>query len=228
MVEVIMKIYYEKPVNQHFHLLKQNQKMADYIPKTDDALIPWSGNFKSKYASYAGLFGIDAATVTLVGDKCDKLTTSILAVDDIQNQAKKLVQAKEDLKAEVIGDLRAEINRIKANANFTTAIGHDLDIIAIDALIDWSTAKPQLSITTSGGQVTISFKKGKSNGIKIYSKRGSEANASFLAIDTHSPYLDARPNAAEGLPETRQYFAYFIDSEDAQVGLVSDTASVMV
>jgi hypothetical protein len=202
--------------------------MADYIPNTDDALIPWSSNLKAKYAFYAALFGIDAAQVILFGDKCDGLSNSILAVDDIQKQAKKLVQVKDDLKTGTLGEIRAEMNRLKTNANYTAAIGHDFDIIGTDPIIDWSTAKPQLSIITNGGQVTISFKKGKSNGIKIYTKRGTETNAIFLALDTHSPYLDARPNATEGTPETRQYFAYFVDSEDAQVGLVSDTASVTV
>jgi hypothetical protein len=132
------------------------------------------------------------------------------------------------LRSNVVSNIRILANRIKNNANYTTAIGKDLGIVGTVAVFDAANAKPTVSITINGGHIVLAFDKQKSNGVKIYSKRAEETTFSFLALDTHSPYHDNRPNAIEGKPEKRAYYAYYIDTTDEQFGLQSDVVSVVV
>jgi hypothetical protein len=213
--------------DQHFINFKKI-KMADFIPRSDDTLVTWITNYKAKRAYYAKLLGLDVDGDTTIADGCDNLVNSIVGVNDIEKQMNNKVAVKEQLKKDVVGLIRKEAGRVKTEPNFTPAIGYDLDIIGTSDAVDLSLEKPTLSITTNGGAVTVGFKKGKSNGIRLYCQRTGETAPSFLALDTHSPYLDARPNLAVGVPETRQYFAYFINNTDTQVGLQSDMASVTV
>ena len=118
-------------------------------------------------------------------------------------------------------------NRFKAHPNFTPALGQQLDILGPEDTTDLTTAKPTLKATAINvGAVTIGFNKSVSSGVRILSKRGTEAGFSFLAIDTASPYVDTRANLAAG-PELRQYQAQYLISDDP-IGLVSDTLNVTV
>jgi hypothetical protein len=202
--------------------------MADFIPNTDDALSTWLTTFKNKLAANAASLGITAADTTIYQNQCDALIAAIATVDDAKKQLKNKVVAKDAVRSDTITNIRTLVNRIKNNAAYTPAIGSDMGIITSTPVFDGANAKPTLTISQSGGQLIIKFDKQKSNGVKIYSKRGSEANFSFLALDTHSPYHDNRPNTVAGQPETRQYYAYYIDTNDEQFGLQSDVGSVTV
>lgn len=202
--------------------------MADFIPQADDSLTTWLVNFKTKLATHAAALDIAPADVAIYVSECDALVTTIQGVNNSRKSLQNLVKAKENQRTDTVGNIRTISNRIKTNGNYTAAIGNDLGIITTATTTDFSIAKPQLAVATSGGHMVITFKKGQSNGVKIYGKRGSEASFSFLALDTHSPYHDNRPNLVEGTPETRHYYAYFIDATDQQVGLQSDTVSGMI
>jgi hypothetical protein len=202
--------------------------MSDFIPRSDDSLNTWLASFKKAVATYAATLGISADDVTVYQNQCDALIAAILAEDDIKKQLKTVTQTKNDLRSDTLSNLRTLAARIKTEKTYTTAIGNALGIITTDTPIDWSTAKPALTTKLTGGQVIIAFKRGHSNGIKLYSKRGTETAFTFLALDTHSPYHDTRENIVIGTPETRQYYAFYIDSSDVQVGLQSDVVSITV
>jgi len=76
---------------------------------------------------------------------------------------------------------------------------------------------PLLSVKIVGVSPVISFKKGSTDGVRIYSKRGSETTFTFLATDTQSPYVDNRPNLVLDTPEKREYHAFYFKN-DAVVG----------
>jgi hypothetical protein len=50
------------------------------------------------------------------------------------------------------------------------------------------------------GTVELDFDKSVSDGVNIHAKRGDEADFTFLARDTASPYIDNRPLLAVGKP----------------------------
>ena len=76
-----------------------------------------------------------------------------------------------------------------------------------------------------GGVVELDFDKSISDGVNIYSNRGTEADFTFLARDTVQPYVDNRPLLAAGKPELREYKCVYVQS-DAEIGLFSDEVVV--
>jgi hypothetical protein len=202
--------------------------MSDFIPKADDTLTTWLTSLKTKLATHAATLGIAPADVSIYQAQCDALIASIADVDNTKKLLKNKVSSKDQLRSDVVGNLRTLANRIKNTANYTAAIGNDLGIVGTVTVFDAPNAKPTVSITLNGGHIVLAFDKQKSNGVKIYSKRGEETAFSFLALDTHSPYHDNRPSATEGKPEKREYYAYYIDTTDDQFGPQSDVVSVVV
>ena len=107
-------------------------------------------------------------------------------------------------------------------------IGKELGIIGPDVVPpDYSTVKPKLTAIVAAGAATIKFDKGEMEGVKIYSKRGSETHFTFLGTDTHSPYHDNRPKLAADSPEERQYYAFYSE-DDSDVGIQSDVVSIVI
>ncbi len=102
--------------------------------------------------------------------------------------------------------LFSQIVRIKAGANYSEAIGHDLGIIAIPNNIEHLIPIPSILVERgeSGQRVAISFNKYGHDGVWIECRiNGGEW--SFLAIDTLKPYYDERPLAEGNTHETREY-----------------------
>lgn len=203
--------------------------MADFIPAADDALSTWLTTFKAKLATHAATLNITAADVTIYQNECDALIAAILQVDNEKKLLKNKVSSKDGLKTDTVGNIRTLANRIKNTASYTSAIGNDLGIVAIPSpAADSTTAKPSLSLTNIGGHLVLKFDKQKSNGVKIYGKRAAQTSFSFLALDTHSPYHDNRPNVVDGTPETRHYYAFYVNNQDEQFGVQSDVVTVVV
>ena len=115
------------------------------------------------------------------------------------------------------------VQRIKASANYTTAIGEDWGIIGDEQEFDTTTMKPLITLLVISNGVLVKWNKGFSEGLKIYVNRGS--GYVLLALDTHPDYLDtfAMPATAA----TWKYKAVYI-IDDEQVGLFSDEAEVQV
>ena len=57
------------------------------------------------------------------------------------------------------------------------------------------------------------------------SGRGDEADFTFLARDSASPYIDNRPLLAAGKPELREYKCVYV-LNDEKIGLFSDEVVV--
>lgn len=181
------------------------------MPHSDDAMVTWLTNYKAKLATHAATLNINAADVAIHVAECDKLITDIQAVAAQKTALANASKVKSETKSDVVGNLR---NRIKTQATYTESIGADLGIIGTSTAFDAANAKPILTVVLSGGKPVINFSKEKSNGVKIYCKRSGEAVFSFLALDTHSPYHDNRPNTIANTPELREYYAYYIDNTD--------------
>ncbi|MES1182124.1 MAG: hypothetical protein ABUL44_04945 [Flavobacterium sp.] len=202
--------------------------MADFIPHSDDSLNLWLDNFKAKLATHAATIGVTAADVTIYQNQCDTLMAAIASVNLARSNFNNIVSSKNEVRSDTISNIRSLAARIKTNVNYTEAIGNDLKIMGASSVFDAATAKPVLVASLNGGHVILNFKKMKSNGIKIYGRRTGEAAFSFLTLDTHSPYHDNRNNVTLGVPEMREYFAFYIDNNDEQFGLQSDIVSITV
>ena len=103
-----------------------------------------------------------------------------------------------------------------------TGQGDHLGVEGPDISTDLSAAKPVLSgIDQTGGQVTLTFNKLKSDGINIYCQREGDNDWVLLARATTSPFLDNRPLLTTGKPELRRFSAIYMQ-KDKEVGLFSD------
>lgn len=202
--------------------------MSDYLPHSDDSLVTWLTNYKTKLAVHGPTLGILAADVAIYQADCDALIAMIHTAASKKAEYYTANQIKKEVKSDKLGNFRSLNNRIKNLPAYSEAIGADLNIIATTTAFDAANAKPIITATLNGGRVVIGFSKAKSNGVKIYCKRSGEAGFTFLSLDTHSPYHDNRTNIVLGTPELREYYAFYIDTTDETFGLQSDTVSIMV
>lgn len=224
--------------------------MSDYVKSDDLGLVIQLNNFKDKLPNYATVLGLSAGTVTAAVNDATFFGFSVSAVETASTYKQSWTELKIAVrKGKDPGPIasfptpvnilttptavapgveerfRALVKQIKANPAYTQAMGEDLGIVAAANTAELTA--PVLSVKLEGGIPVIGFKKGKSGGIKLYSKRGAETEFSFLAIDTKSPYVDNRPNLNPATPETREYSAYFI-VDDQQVGTQSTVVNITV
>lgn len=211
----------------------------DYLARTDGDFDTWEEEFLTQLAIVAAVVGITPPQVTdlttIIGDHRTLFATAVTK----KNEAHAATNAARNKRKAVSAAVRPLVRQIKASPGYTTEIGENLDIIGEEEIIDWNTAKPELKVKLDGGTIVLSFKKGQSDGIKLYSKQGNQTDFTFLATDTESPYVDNRPKlssvsiptpgepstAVENVPETREYEAYYMLG-DEQVGQLSDTIKI--
>jgi hypothetical protein len=203
-------------------------KKKDFIPRRDDTLLTYHDNLKTQTAALVGQAGITAADATAVANDNTELHAKIgdVTTADAVKQAK--VATKNATVTTVVGNTRAFARRVKAAVGYTAAIGQQLGIIGEEDTTDLNTSNPtgQVSGAPIAGNVSLDFNKSISDGVQVFSKRGSETTFTLLAFDTEPPYVDTRPNLAPG-PETRQYqFRYVLN--DNPIGNMSPIVTVTV
>jgi hypothetical protein len=114
----------------------------------------------------------------------------------------------------------------KNSEAYTPEIGSDLGIVGTDDDFNPATFKTTLKLTNFMGYVQIEFKKEKTDGVRIYARLQGQAEWTFLALDTRSPYIDNRPLTTPGVAETREYMAYGV-IDDVQLPTASEIYSVL-
>ena len=65
-----------------------------------------------------------------------------------------------------------------------------------------SSSKADITGEVFSGYVRIKFKKGKTNGINLYSRIKGQTVWKFVSRDTNSPYDDHTPLAVSGTPRS--------------------------
>lgn len=203
-------------------------KKKDYIPTRDDAVVAYHDNLKTQVAALVGQAGITAADSKAVNTDNTNLHTAIsdVASADAVKQAK--VATKTATVTTVKANTRALANRVKAAVGYTAAIGRQLGFIGEEDTTDLNTSNPTGTLRGAAvaGNVAIDFNKSISDGVHVFSKRGSETSFTLLALDTEPPYIDTRPNLAPG-PETRQYQLRYV-LNDQLIGNMSPILTVTV
>lgn len=220
-----------------------------FLKKGDLDFVSQLNNFATKLPAYAVALGLTAAETEAVQADSDLMGAVVMAIANSRTYGQGWTSFKDLARhggEEALPDypvavdtgamppnvapgieerFRALVRRIKASPAYTVGMGEDLGIHADDSVP--VITSPELKLKMEGGNIVISFKKGAAQGIKLYSKRGSETTFTFLAVDTRSPYVDTRPNLEEGVPEKREFYAFYIVA-DEQVGTKSATVSITV
>ena len=186
-----------------------------------DVLLIWHDQFKTTVTANIATFGLVAADAIQVNADNADIHARIATAT-----AKQATADKDTSRATIEKHALALAKRIKAHPAHTVAYGDLLGIVGPQDTTNLATTKPTLAGTAqTGGVVQLAFDKSVSEGVNIYAKRGTEADFTFLARDTASPYVDNRPLLAVGKPELRECKAVYVVS-DAEIGLSSDEVVV--
>ena len=205
-----------------------NMAKADFIPKRDGDLDMFEENFLNKLSEHAPALGIDPALVTELQTGINNHRLAFSAMISKRAQSKAASEENYNRKRSAINDLRRGAKIVKSMALYNTAIGDDLQIIgAVLPQIEHGQLKPVLIASVNAQVSYIRYKKADADGIKLYSRRGSESEFTFLGFSTKSPYADNRPKLTENQPETREYYAIFMIDMDV-IGLISDSIRVTI
>jgi len=198
----------------------------DYLKHSEAANILWHDQFKIGVTAQGAAVGLATADITAVTTNNTELHTTVTDAVTATAGAQKAVATKDATRKRIDVATRALVRRIKAHPNYTPAIGAQLGIEGPDVVVDLSEAKPVLTATPQmSGLVVIDFVKGESDGVNLYSRRGTETAFTFLARDTASPYIDNRLPLVAGQPEQRHYKAMYVLDDD-EVGLPGDELAV--
>lgn len=219
--------------NQH-----NTMKRQDYYPSRIGDQINWLANFSVKLPVHGTAVGVDSTTVTAaVADAKWAHYVLNLWLSAVRNFAPSSTDAVDDVlegqgeDAVVLPTFTAPalpsgvtpqlpgvlprlftlIAKIKLDSGYTESIGTDLGIVGPE-VTEKSMPKFTVTVEQGGGCqcARLVFYKYGHMGVYIESRRGTGA-WEFLAIDTESPYEDARPLLAAGQPEVREYRMRFWD-----------------
>lgn len=197
----------------------------DYIPRPDLEYLARHDQFKTGLATLGADLGVTPAEITEINNDNTALHTKSTAAVSASSAAK---TASADFRATRRPAEKRHRNlaqRMKRHPTYTEAKGQTLGIIGPEDTTDLETSKPTLTVVSLGQGVTeISFNKSVSDGVALYTQRGSETAWTFLTRDTNSPYVDNRALLVAGQPELRRYRAKYLTG-DEEIGLWSDDAS---
>jgi len=127
----------------------------------------------------------------------------------------------------IIPRLTALAAWLKAQPNYTQAIGQDLWLVGSTQVIEPSTWKPTLSIQSQAGHPVIGWTKGKATALEIWIDRNDGNGFVLLTISTAPNTTDNSPLPAPGTSALWKYKAIF-RLRDEPVGQWSDGVSVTV
>ncbi len=241
----------------------------DFVKSNDVQFVAQLNTFKANLPSHAMLFGLTPAQIASVQADADWMAFIVLRNNAAPGFAQDWTKLKDQVRhggdgsiippfptppdvvtppmgtiqPDVEGRFRQLAAQLKANSNYSKAIGENLGIEADETSFDAGNYKPEGSAKAVLNVVTIKFTKKGVDGQAIYSKvttgvstlpstPGSPAPATLsqytkIAIDFHSPYVDNRALTIAGQPELREYYLRGVLS-DAEIGVPSDIIRVIV
>jgi hypothetical protein len=200
--------------------------MADYIPNKRELRKAWLENLSTKAAAQVVSGGGTAATATSLKTAADDIIAAYDATDAAKTtyEGKRAVEADTD--ATELANIRRLLTTLKVLPNWRSS-GADAELQASSSVseFDANTYKPEFAVSIKGGLITLDFKKRGADGLAIYGRLRGTQGWVKLGVDTSSPYIDGRPLAVAGVPETREYLARGI-IDDEEIGIASDIVSV--
>ena len=197
----------------------------DFIPVTNDDLHGWEQRFAAKLATHAAELGLNVTQVTTVVDLIATHRTQFTEAYQAKATAKAKVSAMQRGKVRTVKAIRNVVRAIKASPAYTESMGKEMAIIGPEDSREIKA--PVLRVKLNGTMPVISYRKGKTDGIQLQSRRSGETEFTFLAVDSQSPYTDKRPNLVAGTPEAREYRACYLKG-DQPIGQIGQISVVLV
>jgi len=200
---------------------------ADFIPGPADELDTWEGTFFDNIDAVGTACGLTPQQISDVKDKITIHRANYTAQKNEEQVLAGKVQATLLNKKIAISDeggVRKMVGIMKANPNYTLELGQQLGVEGPEIT---KGNQPTLKVALEAGNISIFYNKEKNDGIALLSQRGSEPDFVEILTDRHSPAVDNRPNLQPGVPEKRQYKAFFLKG-DARIGTESAVVTITV
>lgn len=198
----------------------------DFVPRTDADFVVWHDRLKNNATANAAALDIKPAELTLLGTDNTALHAKVDASKAADATSQKATKEKATARATAEKNARNLAKRVKTAAGYTPALGELLGIEGPEDSTDLTASAPTCTGTAlPHGVVQVDFTKSKSDGVNLYSRRDGEADFTFLARDTASPYIDNRPLLVAGKAETRRYKAIYV-LNDQEIGRASAEVAV--
>jgi hypothetical protein len=200
----------------------------DLIPTRYTNFIKLEKNFVEKFRMYAETLGIENSevnkTINILSEHIESYSDMIAKKASSKAATEKHIANNRN----AVKEFRRISKMIRSLRNYSPEMGENLGIVAIhSAERDMAEIKPTLKAVTIDTNINIKFKKHRTDGIKIFSKRGEEKTFSFLDYCAVSPYVDSREKLDSKKPETREYHAVFVKNFK-ETGNDSDVVTVTV
>ncbi|WP_295448436.1 hypothetical protein [uncultured Thiodictyon sp.] len=200
---------------------------TSYLPPTDGDLLRWFKHFTDQLPAVKTALGLSDEELAKVGAVNQKLDDKFAGADHAAALAKQATTDKTAAREEALTLVRPLVQRIKATPGYNPSIGTLLGIEGAERKVDPTTLKPVLTVLDLGtGKTQLSFRKGPSTGVKIFSKRETETEFTCLDRCSVSPYIDSRPLLVAGKAEIRKYKVIYLHG-DAEIGQFSDQVNTI-
>lgn len=200
----------------------------DFIPIGNGNIDAFQENLVTKVGIHAPALGLDPDQVNASIQIINVNRASYTKMNSKKAESKAATEDYYNDRKKAIAEIRRLAKQIKSSKTYTTGIGDDIGIIGPELQFKSSVEKkPVLKASVNGNMVKIKFQKEGTHGIKLYSKRGSETEFTFLAINFASPYSDKREKLDPAKPEQREYYAYYFET-DSELGQRSDVLKMVV
>ena len=200
----------------------------DFIPRGNGNIDAFQENLVSKVGIHTSALGLDPDQVNASIQIINENRVSYTKMNSKKAESKAATEDYYNDRKKAIAEIRRLAKQIKSSKTYTTGIGDDIGVIGPEQQFKSSVEKkPVLKASVNGNVVKINFRKEGTHGIKLYSKRGSETEFTFLAINFASPYSDKREKLEPAKPEQREYYAYYFETDD-ELGQRSDVLKIVV
>ncbi len=196
-----------------------------YVPHADGNLAVWAATYKEKMGLLGGTLGIASEEIAEQQQLAQAIIDNINKVDVKKVELKEAVSLKDLVKQKSLQEIRNMVSRIKTFRTYTPNMGEELGIVTTGHLIDFSTLRPVLSVTSYPGYVSIAFNKQRMFGVRLYSRVKGEQQWNLLGMAKASPFYDEAPLSEEGKPEIREYKAICFNGLE-EIGQYGDVASL--
>lgn len=198
---------------------------GDFIPRPRGDYRDWLQNLSDKIATIGPTLGLAPADVTAVQTTCAAQIARIDAITPAETTLQGLQEAEADGRVQTDGTLREEIADWKRLDAWTNQIAADLKVLSSTAAFDPNTYKPEFKVSIVAGEIRLDWKKKGADGVAVYARLAGQTTWTRIATDTSSPYIDGRPLAQAGVPETREYMLRGL-VKDEEIGLDSDIGRI--
>ena len=215
------EIRYGQMVPDHPPSEKRRSSMAvgDPIPHARAPYRDWLQNLNDKIATVT--FGLAPGDITGVQGTCAAQIGRIDALTPAEATLQGLQETEANGQATTNQTLRELFADWKRMPGWNDQIAAELQAVRTVADFDPNTYKPEFKLRIVAGEIRLDWKKMGADGVAIYSRLAGQVAWTRIGTDTSSPYIDGRPLAVAGVPETREYMLRGMVKDD-EIGLDSD------